>query len=70
VSGNVSRTVTTDAAGHFSIPGMAPGRCVLHVEAGGFKAAETAIEAGPGDSAAITIMVSDAEHVRPFSVLL
>ncbi len=58
VSGNVSRTATTDAAGRFSFPEIAPGRYVLHVEAAGFKAAEAIAETGPRNSVTFTIVLS------------
>ena len=58
VSGNVSRAVTTDAAGRFSFPEMTPGRYVLHVEAPGFKDSNAIAEIGLRNSVPITIVLA------------
>ncbi len=58
VSGNVSRTATTDAAGHFSFPQITPGRYVLRVDASGFKSAEAIAETGSRTSATVTIVLA------------
>ena len=57
VGGNVLRTITTDSTGRFSIPRLVPGRYALHIDAPGFRAAETMAEIGFRDPGLITIVL-------------
>jgi hypothetical protein len=58
VSGNVSRTATTDAGGRFSFFELSPGRYVLHVDAVGFRSVAVISETGLRSAVTLSIVLA------------